>query len=93
MENGRGGTELEERTYVFMIDQLHELELSVGPLRVRHVLKRSGQFLDRHILRGDGIVRRAATETEEKLKIVRSYALETARFHRAKCISSTRVNN
>lgn len=69
----RSGTELEERTYVFMIDQLHELELSVGPLRVRHVLKRSGQLLDRHILRSDGVVRRAATETERELKIVRSY--------------------
>lgn len=61
-----------------MIDQLHELELSVGPLRVRHVLKRSGQLLDRHILRGDGIVRRAATETERELKIVRSCTLDRA---------------
>lgn len=69
MGNGRSGAESEERTYVFMIDQLHELELSVGPLRMRHVLERSGQLLDRHILRSDGIVRRAATETERELKI------------------------
>jgi len=71
-ENGRDEMRLEGRTYVFVIDQLHELELSVGPLRVRHVLKRSGQLLDRHILRSDGIVRRAATEVEEKFKIIQS---------------------
>lgn len=67
-----------KETYVFVIDQLHELEFSVGPLRMRHVLKRSGQLLDRHILCSDGIVRRAATEMEEKFKIVRSYTLDRA---------------
>lgn len=77
-ENDRRGTRLKEGTYIFVIDQLHELELSVGPLRVRHVLKRSGQLLDRHILRSDGIVRRAATEMEEGFKIVRSYTPDRA---------------
>lgn len=53
-------------TYVFVIDQLHELEFSVGPLRVRHVLKRSGQLLNRHILRSDSVERRAATDMQER---------------------------
>lgn len=48
-----------------MIDQLHEFELSVGPLRVCHVLKRSGQLFNRHILRSDGVVRRATTEMQK----------------------------
>lgn len=66
------------RAYVFVIDQLHELEFSVGPLRMCHILKRSRQLLDCHILRSDGIVRRAATEMEEELKIIRSYTLDCA---------------
>lgn len=45
-----------------MIDQLHKLEFSIGPLCVRHVLERSGQLLDCHILGSDSIIRRAATE-------------------------------
>jgi len=48
-----------------VIDQFHEFELSVGPLRMRHVLKRSRQFLNRHILRSDGVIRRAATEMQK----------------------------
>jgi hypothetical protein len=54
-------------THVFVIDQLHELEFPVGPLRVCHVLKGSRQFLDRHILCSDGVIRRAATEMEFKI--------------------------
>lgn len=54
------------QTYIFVVDELHELELSVGPFRVRHVLKRSGQLLDRNILRSDGVVRRAATTEDAK---------------------------
>lgn len=48
-----------------MIDQFHEFELSVGPLRVCHVLKRSGQLFNRNILRSDGVVRRAVTEIQK----------------------------
>lgn len=48
-----------------MIDQLHKLEFPVRSLRVRHVLKRSGEFLDRDILRGHRVVRRAATNARK----------------------------
>lgn len=47
-----------------MIDQFHQLKLPVGPLCVRHVLKWSGELLDRHILRGHRVVRRAITHTQ-----------------------------
>lgn len=57
--SGHGG----KKAYVFVIDQLHQLEFPVGPLRVRNVLKRSRQFLDRDILRCHRVVRRAVTNT------------------------------
>ena len=57
------------RTYVFVIDQLHQLELPVGPLRVRHVLKGSGELLDRDVLRGHRVVRRAEKKITMQLEI------------------------
>lgn len=76
----------DDETYIFVIDQFHEFELSVGPLRMRHVLKRSRQFLNRHILRSDGVIRRAATEMQ---KI--NYALNQFKLLQRKC--RIKINN
>lgn len=45
-----------------MVDQFHELELTIRPLCMRDVLKRSRKFLDRNILRRETVVCSAATE-------------------------------
>lgn len=64
-------------TYVFVIDQLHELEFSVGPLRVCYILEGSRQLLNRHILRSDGIVRRAVTyQTKFKIDLLSNNAFD-----------------
>lgn len=47
-------------THVLVIDELHQLELSVGALGVGHVLEGSGQLLDGDALLGDVVVGGAA---------------------------------
>lgn len=42
-----------------MVDQLHELEFSVGSLRVCHVLEGPAQLLDGHVLLAHRVVRGA----------------------------------
>ncbi len=39
-----------------MVDQLHELELPVGPLGVGDVLEGPAQLLDGHVLLGHAVV-------------------------------------
>ncbi len=39
-----------------MVDQLHELELSVGPFGVCDILERPTQFLDGNVLLGDTVI-------------------------------------
>ena len=46
-------------THVFVVDEFHELELPVGPLRVGHVLERPRELFDGHVLLGDAITGRA----------------------------------
>ena len=39
-----------------MVDELHEFELPIGPLRVGDVLEGPRQLLDGHVHLGDGVV-------------------------------------
>lgn len=47
-------------THIFVIHQLHQLELPVRALRVCDILKWSRQLFDGHILFGDCIIRSTA---------------------------------
>lgn len=46
---------IQQTDYVFVVDEFHEFELAVGPLRVRHILEGATELLYGHILLGDGI--------------------------------------
>ena len=52
---------MKQSTHVFMADQLHELELAVGPLGVGHILEGPAQFFDGHLMVGEGVQGRAET--------------------------------
>ena len=49
--------------YIFMIDKLHEFELSVRSLGVGNVLERPGKLLDGNILGRYRVVRGTETHT------------------------------
>lgn len=54
-----GTHEGKNSSYIFVIDELHELELAVGPLGVRHILEGARQLLYGHVLLSYRVVRRA----------------------------------
>jgi hypothetical protein len=54
------GNNNSDLTYIFMVDQFHELKLSVGPFGMRYILERSAQFFDGHILLGYTVIRSTA---------------------------------
>lgn len=60
LEGPLGGEGVQEADYVLVVDQLHELELAVGPLGVGDVLEGPRELLYRDVLRRDGVVGGAA---------------------------------
>lgn len=46
-----------------MIDKLHELEFTIGPFGVRHILEGPRQLLDGHVLLRHRVVSRAGNNT------------------------------
>ena len=53
-------------TYVFVIDQFHELEFPVGPLGMGHILEGPTQFLYGYILLSHTVIRSTGKEHQKE---------------------------
>ena len=62
------GSQVVSRTYVFVIDQLHQFEFSVGSLGVGHVLEGPAQLLDGHVLLAHRVVGSAENKTQASVR-------------------------